>query len=111
MSAPLLLQYVTDIRIPVIIRIPQCWWLAQYRCIIIGDTMLIIFALVYRQMFLSSHYAGQDLVPKFRGGEPWKKVFGPVFIYLNSAAIGDDPFFLWEDAKIQVRHKNCIFFH
>lgn len=53
-------------------------------------------------MFLSSHYAGQDLVPKFRAGEPWKKVFGPVFIYLNSASIGDDPFWLWEDAKIQV---------
>ncbi|XP_062116129.1 probable rhamnogalacturonate lyase B isoform X3 [Humulus lupulus] len=53
-------------------------------------------------MFLSAHYAGQDLVPKFRGGEPWKKVFGPVFIYLNSARIGDDPFWLWEDAKIQM---------
>lgn len=53
-------------------------------------------------MFLSSHYAGQDLVPKFRGGEPWKKVFGPVYIYLNSGAVGDDPLWLWEDAKIQV---------
>nr|XP_028950266.1 probable rhamnogalacturonate lyase B isoform X2 [Malus domestica] len=53
-------------------------------------------------MFLSSHYAGQDLVPKFRGGEPWKKVFGPVFIYLNSSTITDDPFWLWEDAKIQM---------
>ncbi|KAK4274202.1 hypothetical protein QN277_017464 [Acacia crassicarpa] len=53
-------------------------------------------------MFLSSHYAGQDLDPKFRGGEPWKKVFGPVFIYLNSGSIGDDPLWLWEDAKIQM---------
>lgn len=53
-------------------------------------------------MFLSGHYAGQDLNPKFRGGEPWKKVFGPVFIYLNSAPVGQDPFWLWEDAKIQV---------
>ncbi|PON59606.1 Rhamnogalacturonate lyase [Parasponia andersonii] len=53
-------------------------------------------------MFLSGHYAGQDLAPKFRAGEPWKKVFGPVFIYLNSAPIGDDPFWLWEDAKIQM---------
>jgi len=53
-------------------------------------------------MFLSSHYAGQDLDPKFRGGEPWKKVFGPIFIYLNSASDGDDPLWLWEDAKIQV---------
>lgn len=68
-------------------------------------------------MFLSGHYAGQDLVPKFRGGEPWKKVFGPVFIYLNSSAIKDDPFWLWEDAKIQVgrkqntKKKTCFFFH
>ncbi|XP_054789119.1 uncharacterized protein LOC129294686 isoform X2 [Prosopis cineraria] len=53
-------------------------------------------------MFLSSHYAGQDLDPKFRGGEPWKKVFGPVFIYLNSGSIGDDTLWLWEDAKIQM---------
>ncbi|XP_061372085.1 uncharacterized protein LOC133314604 isoform X2 [Gastrolobium bilobum] len=53
-------------------------------------------------MFLSGHYAGQDLVPKFRGGEPWKKVFGPVYIYLNSGSIGDDPLWLWEDAKIQM---------
>lgn len=34
--------------------------------------------------------------------EPWKKVFGPVFIYLNSAVNGDDPRWLWEDAKIKV---------
>ncbi|KAI9112932.1 hypothetical protein K1719_016046 [Acacia pycnantha] len=53
-------------------------------------------------MFLRSHYAGQDLDPKFQGGEPWKKVFGPVFIYLNSESIGDDPLWLWEDAKIQM---------
>ncbi|XP_012571471.1 uncharacterized protein [Cicer arietinum] len=53
-------------------------------------------------MFLSGHYAGQDLVPKFRGGEPWKKVFGPVYIYLNSGSTGDDPLLLWEDAKIQM---------
>jgi len=53
-------------------------------------------------MFLSGHYAGQDLVPKFRGGEPWKKVFGPVYIYLNSGSTGYDPLLLWEDAKIKV---------
>ncbi|KAL5190327.1 Rhamnogalacturonate lyase [Glycine soja] len=52
-------------------------------------------------MFLSGHYVGQDLVPKFRGGESWKKVFGPVYMYLNSGAVGDDPLGLWEDAKIQ----------
>ncbi|KAA8528384.1 hypothetical protein F0562_035739 [Nyssa sinensis] len=53
-------------------------------------------------MFLSGHYAGDDLVPKFGQGEPWKKVFGPVFIYLNSVTNGDDPFTLWEDAKRQM---------
>ncbi|KAL5559919.1 hypothetical protein UlMin_036130 [Ulmus minor] len=53
-------------------------------------------------MFISAHYAGQDLVPKIRAGEPWKKVFGPVFIYLNAARIGDNPFWLWEDAKRQM---------
>lgn len=53
-------------------------------------------------MFLSAHYAGEDLVVKFRDGEPWKKVFGPVFIYLNSAMEGDDPLVLWEDAKEQM---------
>lgn len=56
-------------------------------------------------MFLSGHYCGQDLVPKFRGGDPWKKVFGPVYIYLNSGAVGDDPHWLWEDAKIQMMNE------
>ncbi|KAK6130537.1 hypothetical protein DH2020_035718 [Rehmannia glutinosa] len=53
-------------------------------------------------MFVSAHYGGEDLVVKFGEGEAWKKVFGPVFVYLNSAAQGDNPFLLWEDAKQQV---------
>ncbi|XP_061972762.1 probable rhamnogalacturonate lyase B isoform X3 [Populus nigra] len=53
-------------------------------------------------MFHSSHYAGKDLVLSISPGEPWKKVFGPVFIYLNSASNGEDPLFLWEDAKMQM---------
>ncbi|KAI5655065.1 hypothetical protein M9H77_32252 [Catharanthus roseus] len=53
-------------------------------------------------VFLSAHYAGDDLVPKFEQGEPWKKVFGPVFIYLNSVMDGEDPFSLWKDAKNQM---------
>lgn len=65
-------------------------------------TILIFLEYVRFQIFLSTHYAGQDLVPKFRAGEPWKKVFGPVFLYLNSTSVRDDPFWLWEDAKIQV---------
>ncbi|XP_021832103.1 probable rhamnogalacturonate lyase B [Prunus avium] len=53
-------------------------------------------------MFLSAHYSGEDLVPKFAAGEQWKKVFGPVFMYVNSAYEGDDPLSLWEDAKSQM---------
>ncbi|KAL5847069.1 hypothetical protein ACOSQ3_010593 [Xanthoceras sorbifolium] len=53
-------------------------------------------------VFLSSHYAGKDINSNVGPNEPWKKVFGPVFIYLNSAANGDDPLWLWEDAKIQM---------
>ncbi|KAI5077487.1 hypothetical protein GOP47_0007311 [Adiantum capillus-veneris] len=52
-------------------------------------------------MFHSGHYAGDPLFPKFRGGEPWKKVFGPVLVYLNSATLGT-PSALWEDAKEQM---------
>ncbi|GLT60573.1 hypothetical protein SLA2020_333340 [Shorea laevis] len=53
-------------------------------------------------VFVSAHYSGEDLVPKFNAGEEWKKVFGPVFIYLNSGMNGDDPLSLWEDAKEQM---------
>ncbi|XP_019239243.1 PREDICTED: uncharacterized protein LOC109219251 isoform X3 [Nicotiana attenuata] len=53
-------------------------------------------------MFLSAHYAGEDLVAKFGKGEPWKKVFGPVFIYLNYVNEGEDTLILWEDAKEQM---------
>lgn len=59
------------------------------------------------QIFLSSHYAGQDLDPKFGQGEPWKKVFGPVFVYLNSVKIGQNPYVLWDDAKRQVCNPTC----
>lgn len=54
-------------------------------------------------MFVSAHYAGEDIVLKFGDGEPWKKTFGPVFIYLNSVNQGEDPLSLWQDAKYQVR--------
>lgn len=53
-------------------------------------------------MFHSAHYAGDELCPKFRSGEAWKKVFGPVFIYLNSSLRGTHPFSLWQDAKSQM---------
>ncbi|XP_050378751.1 probable rhamnogalacturonate lyase B isoform X1 [Argentina anserina] len=53
-------------------------------------------------MFLSAHYSGEDLVLKLKPDEPWKKVFGPVFIYLNSASDAKDSSPLWEDAKKQM---------
>lgn len=53
-------------------------------------------------MFLSAHYGGEDLVPKFGEGEPWKKVFGPVFMYLNFVTQAENSLLLWEDAKEQM---------
>ncbi|KAL6511177.1 hypothetical protein OROHE_020546 [Orobanche hederae] len=53
-------------------------------------------------MFVSAHYGGEDLVVRLGEGEAWKKVFGPVFVYLNSAVQGANPLSLWEDAKLQV---------
>ncbi|CAL4902470.1 unnamed protein product [Urochloa decumbens] len=53
-------------------------------------------------VFLGPHYIGRDMVIGFEKGEYWKKVLGPVFIYLNSgdpASKGD----LWEDAKVQAQ--------
>lgn len=56
-------------------------------------------------MFLSAHYAGEDMVMKVKAGESWKKVFGPVFTYLNSLPDKtSDPLLLWQDAKNQVIH-------
>ncbi|XP_031124651.1 probable rhamnogalacturonate lyase B [Ipomoea triloba] len=56
-------------------------------------------------MFVSTHYGGEDLVIKFAPGEPWKKVFGPVFIYLNSVVDRDDAYSLWDDAKEQMKNE------
>ncbi|XP_068649534.1 uncharacterized protein [Aristolochia californica] len=53
-------------------------------------------------VFQSAHYAGDRLEPNFEDGEPWKKVYGPVFFYLNKIE-GGAPFpSLWEDAKRQM---------
>ncbi|KAK3017898.1 hypothetical protein RJ639_005204 [Escallonia herrerae] len=51
--------------------------------------------------FISGHYAGISLTLRLQDGEPWKKVFGPIFIYLNSGKPNNDPRTLWEDAKEQ----------
>ncbi|KAG8377397.1 hypothetical protein BUALT_Bualt08G0028800 [Buddleja alternifolia] len=56
-------------------------------------------------IFVTSHYAGMDLILKFQPGEIWKKVFGPVFIYLNSVSNGDDTLSLWDNAKEQMKRE------
>lgn len=53
-------------------------------------------------MFTSTHYAGKDLNTEYRNGEPWKKVLGPVLVYLNSISPKENSSMLWEDAKEQV---------
>jgi magnesium-transporting ATPase (P-type) len=53
-----------------------------------GETEAMVIATGVHTFFgKAAHYAGQDLVPKFRAGELWKKVFGPVFIYHKYAPI------------------------
>ncbi|KAI3462155.1 hypothetical protein Pfo_018818 [Paulownia fortunei] len=52
-------------------------------------------------VFFSGHYAGPTFGVRLRNGEPWKKVFGPVFMYLNSDS-SNKPSALWEDAKKQM---------
>ena len=55
-------------------------------------------------MFLGTHYVGNDIVLSIGDGEYWKKVMGPVFIYLNSGPRrGGDLRALWADAKAQAR--------
>lgn len=57
---------------------------------------------VVLSMFTSTHYAGKEMNTEFRNGEPWKKVFGPALVYLNSVSAEEKPFNLWEDAKRQM---------
>ncbi|KAL2940309.1 Rhamnogalacturonate lyase [Bienertia sinuspersici] len=52
-------------------------------------------------MFHSAHYAGYDVTMSFQKGEPWKKVFGPYYVYLNSVPLETDFHELWNDAKHQ----------
>ncbi|KAI4308657.1 hypothetical protein L6164_031712 [Bauhinia variegata] len=68
--------------------------LKQYLTSHVGPTTLSVFH--------STHYSGEDLVMKFGTNEPWKKVFGPIFIYLNSLLNRENPLKLWADAKQQM---------
>ncbi|CAN4090013.1 unnamed protein product [Withania somnifera] len=51
--------------------------------------------------FFSGHYTGPELGVNVQERESWKKVFGPVFFYLNSD-LGNNHTTLWEDAKMQM---------
>lgn len=61
-----------------------------------------------QQIFHSTHYSGEELILQFGTNEPWKKVLGPVFFYLNSLVNGTtNPIQrLWEDAKQEVQSFN-----
>ncbi|XP_047173846.1 rhamnogalacturonate lyase-like [Vigna umbellata] len=52
-------------------------------------------------MFVSTHYAGKESTMSFKEGETYKKVFGPVFVYVNSASGDDGTLSLWSDAVQQ----------
>lgn len=55
------------------------------------------------QKFGGRHFAGKELDSKFQNGEPWKKVFGPEFVYLNKdPSAKNDPSLLWNDAVKRV---------
>ncbi|KAK4261416.1 hypothetical protein QN277_004417 [Acacia crassicarpa] len=53
-------------------------------------------------MFVSTHYAGKEVTMEFQEGEPYKKVFGPIFVYLNSVSNSENPLTLWTDAVQQM---------
>ncbi|KMT20560.1 hypothetical protein BVRB_1g005420 [Beta vulgaris subsp. vulgaris] len=50
-------------------------------------------------MFVSAHYSGEELVPKFEEGEPWNHIYGPIFMYMNNATKQENISMLWDDAK------------
>ncbi|TVU50723.1 hypothetical protein EJB05_02110 [Eragrostis curvula] len=61
----------------------------------VGPTSLV--------MFLGTHYIGNEIVLNLGDGEYWKKVLGPVFIYLNSRPKRGNLGALWDDAKAQAQ--------
>ncbi|XP_065874912.1 uncharacterized protein [Euphorbia lathyris] len=59
-------------------------------------------------MFTSTHYAGKDFNTTYRNGEEWKKVMGPVFLYLNSIPSSEESLTPWQDAKAQMLREERI---
>ncbi|CAK8561778.1 unnamed protein product [Lathyrus sativus] len=53
-------------------------------------------------MFVSTHYAGKEVTMAFKEGETYKKVFGPVFVYLNTDSSKNGNSNLWSDAVQQL---------
>ncbi|XP_020217483.1 probable rhamnogalacturonate lyase B [Cajanus cajan] len=56
-------------------------------------------------MFVSTHYVGKDVEIGFAEGETYKKVFGPVFIYLNTVSDQKQFRSLWSDAVEQLSNE------
>ncbi|KAG8474877.1 hypothetical protein CXB51_031612 [Gossypium anomalum] len=59
-------------------------------------------------MFVSTHYTGTEMDVLYKKGETWKKVLGPVFMYLNSASWDEARHYrkaLWNDANRQLREE------
>ncbi|XP_050944605.1 probable rhamnogalacturonate lyase B isoform X1 [Cucumis melo] len=52
-------------------------------------------------MFHGTHYIGEDILTHIKEGEAWRKVFGPILIYLNSTSDVSEAHNLWIDAKEQ----------
>lgn len=61
-------------------------------------------------VFMSCHYVGKDLIIKLEQGQVWKKVFGPIPIYLNKLSDSNDQnrhASLWKNAKKQAQKESA----
>ncbi|CAN1766503.1 Rhamnogalacturonate lyase [Linum perenne] len=73
--------------------------LKQFLASHVGPTNLAVFH--------STHYTGADMMIPFQANETWKKVYGPVFIYINSLdQVTEQQIPLWEDAKNQLLNQS-----
>ncbi|XP_022950361.1 probable rhamnogalacturonate lyase B [Cucurbita moschata] len=59
-------------------------------------------------MFHGTHYIGEDILTHIKEGEAWRKVFGPVLVYLNSTSDVSEAHNLWMDAKEQENERGSI---